>query len=97
MTKIILVRHGHVEGISPERFRGRADLLLTAEGRRQTEAVASRIQVSWNPATVGSASTSSMRAEPWTYRNPAGKLSTSVTPTTGPLSTLVTVMVYGTS
>jgi probable phosphoglycerate mutase len=52
MTKIILVRHGHVEGISPERFRGRADLLLTAEGRRQTEAVASRIQVSWNPAAV---------------------------------------------
>ena len=31
MTKIILVRHGHVEGISPERFRGRADLLLTAD------------------------------------------------------------------
>jgi broad specificity phosphatase PhoE len=28
MTKIILVRHGHVEGISPERFRGRADLAL---------------------------------------------------------------------
>ena len=29
MTKIILVRHGHVEGISPERFRGRAELALT--------------------------------------------------------------------
>jgi hypothetical protein len=38
MTEILLVRHGHVEGISPERFRGRADLPLTAEGRRATEA-----------------------------------------------------------
>src|ERR1700730_12117219 len=34
MTKILLVRHGHVEGISPERFRGRADLPLTAGGWR---------------------------------------------------------------
>src|SRR3984893_12026640 len=43
MTKIILVRHGHVEGISPERFRGRADLALTPEGLRQAEASARRI------------------------------------------------------
>ncbi len=49
MTKIILVRHGHVEGISPERFRGRADLALTAEGRRQAEATASRIEASSTP------------------------------------------------
>jgi phosphoserine phosphatase len=37
MTKIILIRHGHVEGISPERFRGRADLSSTREAtaRRQ--------------------------------------------------------------
>jgi len=40
MTKILLLRHGHVEGISPERFRGRADLSLTAEGLRQAEATA---------------------------------------------------------
>jgi phosphoserine phosphatase len=52
MTKIILVRHGHVEGISPERFRGRADLMLTAEGRRQAEATARRIQASWAPVAV---------------------------------------------
>jgi probable phosphoglycerate mutase len=40
MTKILLVRHGPVEGIFPERFRGRPDLPLTAEGRRQAEATA---------------------------------------------------------
>ncbi len=52
MTKIILVRHGHVEGISPERFRGRADLELTPEGRRQAEATARRIRESWTPAAL---------------------------------------------
>src|SRR5207237_6109308 len=52
MTKIILVRHGHVEGISPERFRGRADLILTPEGHRQAEAAAHRIHATWRPAAV---------------------------------------------
>jgi broad specificity phosphatase PhoE len=52
MTKIILVRHGHVEGISPERFRGRADLMLTTEGVRQAEATAHRIHANWTPAAV---------------------------------------------
>jgi len=52
MTKIILVRHGHVEGISPERFRGRADLALTPEGRRQAEATARRIEASWTPTAL---------------------------------------------
>jgi len=52
MTKIILVRHGHVEGISPERFRGRADLALTPEGRRQAEATARRIRASWTPTAL---------------------------------------------
>jgi phosphoserine phosphatase len=47
MTKIILVRHGHVEGISPERFRGRADLSLTAEGVKQAEATARSIHATW--------------------------------------------------
>jgi broad specificity phosphatase PhoE len=47
MTKLILVRHGHVEGISPERFRGRAELHLTETGRRQAEAAAS-----WRPAAI---------------------------------------------
>jgi phosphoserine phosphatase len=52
MTKIILVRHGHVEGISPERFRGRADLALTPEGLRQAEATARLIRASWTPAAL---------------------------------------------
>jgi len=52
MTKILLIRHGHVEGISPERFRGRADLPLTAEGRRQAEATARRVHAGWQPVAV---------------------------------------------
>lgn len=52
MTKILLVRHGHVEGIAPERFRGRTDLELTSEGRRQAEATARRIEARWRPAAV---------------------------------------------
>jgi probable phosphoglycerate mutase len=52
MTKIILVRHGHVEGISPERFRGRADLALTPEGLRQAEATAHCIEVNWTPTAL---------------------------------------------
>lgn len=52
MTKIILVRHGHVEGIASERFRGRLDLLLTATGRRQAELTAKRIVSVWQPAAI---------------------------------------------
>ena len=52
MTRILLVRHGHVEGISPARFRGHADLALTSEGRRQAEATAQRIQATWRPAAI---------------------------------------------
>jgi broad specificity phosphatase PhoE len=52
VTKILLVRHGHVEGISPERFRGRAELPLTPEGERQARATAERIAASWRPVAV---------------------------------------------
>jgi broad specificity phosphatase PhoE len=52
MTKLILVRHGHVEGISPERFRGRAELALTAAGRREVELTARRIAASWRPVAI---------------------------------------------
>jgi len=41
-----------VERILPERFRGRADLALTAEGRWLAEATAQRIQRSWKPAAL---------------------------------------------
>jgi broad specificity phosphatase PhoE len=52
MTTLILTRHGHVEGIAPERVRGRADLPLTELGRRQARAVAARIADAWQPAAV---------------------------------------------
>jgi phosphoserine phosphatase len=52
MTRIILVRHGHVDWIAPERFRGRAELALSDLGRRQAEAVARYIAATWNPDTV---------------------------------------------
>lgn len=51
-TRIVLVRHGHVQGINPERFRGRLDLELTAHGRRQAQATATRIAQHWRPAIV---------------------------------------------
>jgi phosphoserine phosphatase len=52
MTKLILVRHGHVEGITPGRFRGRTDLPLTAQGARQAVATAQHIAAHWRPAIV---------------------------------------------
>jgi phosphoserine phosphatase len=52
MTRIVLTRHGHVEGITPERFRGRTDLALTPLGQRQAEALAARIAAHWRPAAL---------------------------------------------
>jgi phosphoserine phosphatase len=52
MTKILLVRHGHVEGIQPERFRGHADLPLTSRGLTEARAVAERVASRWRPIKV---------------------------------------------
>jgi phosphoserine phosphatase len=52
LTKIILVRHGHVEGIHPPRFRGREDLPLTARGNAEARAVARRIVSKWQPEKI---------------------------------------------
>jgi broad specificity phosphatase PhoE len=52
MTKILLTRHGHVEGIEPERFRGREPLPLTALGRDQAAAVGQRIAGAWHPSKI---------------------------------------------
>lgn len=52
MTKIVLTRHGHVDGIKPKRFRGRAELALTELGQRQADAVAARIAATWKPAAI---------------------------------------------
>jgi len=49
MTRIVLVRHGHVEGISPERFRGRRDVDLSGLGARQAGVTAQRIAAAWRP------------------------------------------------
>ena len=52
MTRIILVRHGHVDLIAPERFRGRAELPLSTLGRRQAQAAAGYIAATWKPDAV---------------------------------------------
>jgi phosphoserine phosphatase len=52
MTRLLLVRHGHVEGIDPARFRGREDLALTPLGRRQAQATAQRIAAHWHIGAV---------------------------------------------
>jgi phosphoserine phosphatase len=52
VTKILLIRHGYVEGIRPERFRGRAQLPLTALGRAEAAAVARRIARAWKPSRI---------------------------------------------
>jgi broad specificity phosphatase PhoE len=52
MTKILLIRHGHVEGIKPERFRGRQPLPLTERGRAEAQAVAKRVAGSWRPSRI---------------------------------------------
>ena len=50
--KLLLVRHGHVEGIEPKRLRGRADLPLTSRGEAEASAVARRIAAGFRPAAI---------------------------------------------
>jgi len=52
MTTMLLTRHGHVEGIEPARFRGRADLALTARGVAQAEALARQIACGWRVTRI---------------------------------------------
>lgn len=52
VTRILLTRHGHVEGIRPARFRGRAELPLTERGFAQADALAKRIAANWSPVAV---------------------------------------------
>lgn len=51
-TRIILTRHGHVEGITPPRFRGREDVALSELGVAQAAATARRIAAAWRPSAV---------------------------------------------
>ncbi len=65
MTKLILVRHGHVEGISPERLRGRAELPLTELGRREAQ-----ITATWQGLTTDEARARSPDELDTWYRHP---------------------------
>ena len=47
MTRIVLVRHGHVDWIAPERFRGRAERAMSDLGRRQARALANYVAKTW--------------------------------------------------
>jgi phosphoserine phosphatase len=46
-TRVLLIRHGDVEGIKPARFRGRRDVPLSTLGERHVEAAARRIAREW--------------------------------------------------
>jgi probable phosphoglycerate mutase len=52
MTRLLLVRHGHVEGMSPERFRGRRDIDLSDLGAEQALATAQGIATRWHPLAI---------------------------------------------
>ena len=52
MTRLLVVRHGHVEGMSPERFRGRRDIDLSELGVRQAQATAQGIAARWRPVAI---------------------------------------------
>ena len=52
MAKIILTRHGQVDGIDPPRFRGRMELDLTEIGHAQVAATAAAIAARWTPAAI---------------------------------------------
>ncbi len=51
-TRVVLVRHGHVEGIAPPRFRGRIDLPLTEHGLRQAKTLRAYLSCRIRPTTV---------------------------------------------
>src|SRR5690348_8609164 len=52
MTRILLLRHGHVPGITPKRFRGRLDLELSDAGRAQAAAAAEHVAARYAVGTV---------------------------------------------
>lgn len=50
--QILLTRHGAVEGIHPERFRGRMELPLIELGKKQAQALGARIAAEDKPVRV---------------------------------------------
>ncbi|MEP9375757.1 histidine phosphatase family protein [Aquabacter sp. CN5-332] len=51
-TTLILARHGHVEGIHPERFRGRMEVPLSEKGEQQAAALAATIAANFKPTAI---------------------------------------------
>jgi probable phosphoglycerate mutase len=49
---VLLARHGEVEGISPERFRGRTDVELTERGLQQATALARAVVAAGTPSAI---------------------------------------------
>lgn len=79
MTKLILTRHGHVEGIHPERFRGRIELELTELGARQAARTATYIAENWTPSIVYSSPMQRCRRTAEEVARACGDLSVVVT------------------
>lgn len=52
MTQVLLLRHGHVEGIVPRRFRGQLDLPLSGEGLAQATRAAAFVARHYRPVAV---------------------------------------------
>jgi broad specificity phosphatase PhoE len=52
MTRLVLVRHGQVEGIKPSRFRGRRDVPLNGLGVREAALTAARVARGWRVARI---------------------------------------------
>jgi probable phosphoglycerate mutase len=51
-TIVLLVRHGHVPGIEPATFRGRADFQLTDQGLAEAQRTGKWIADRWRPTIV---------------------------------------------
>lgn len=51
-TTILIARHGHVEGVTPERFRGRANVELTQQGQDQARALARAVASAEHPVAI---------------------------------------------
>src|SRR5260370_5166179 len=52
VTTVLLVRHGHVPGIAPEWFWGRADIEVTERGVAEARKTAKWIARVWQPTIV---------------------------------------------
>lgn len=51
-TTLIIARHGHVEGLHPERFRGRMEIPLSSKGEQQARALAAAVSAVASPTAI---------------------------------------------